>query len=472
MKTYTTQNNKRILRQAAVIAFWIGLWQLLAMAVDNTLLLPSVDETLSTLFNLLGEGEFYVNIGWTFFRCVLSMVISFVTGMTAAWLAYRKDFLRSFFTLPVGFFKAVPVMAIVIYVILLVESDWVAVIVCFLMCFPIVYTNVLSGLDAMDSKLLEVAYIYRLSVTQKIKYFYLPCIMPQIKAAVRLIAGLSWKAVVAAEVLSIPKYSLGYEMIIAKNYLQTSTLFSYIIVIVALSLVMEKLIDIILKRWNYKGYEGSKVLKSVTKTQRKAARKSHGEDVAVTDLSKRFGENTVFRGLNMTFEKDLVNCIVGPSGQGKTTLLRIIAGLEDADVGRITGNESSVSYLFQEDRLLPWLNTFDNMALSVINEGNAAKEGVKRMAEVLEISDALWKLPEELSGGMRHRAALGRTFLADAGLVLLDEPFRGLDIELKNRIIDRIWKKATNHKTVIMVTHSQEDAKELGDRVIELTDVV
>ena len=94
------------------------------------------------------------------------------------------------------------------------------------------------------------------------------------------------------------------------------------------------------------------------------------------------------------------------------------------------------------------------------------------MADDLEISDALWKLPEELSGGMRHRAALGRTFLADAGLVLLDEPFRGLDIELKNRIIDRIWKEATNHKTVIMVTHSQEDAKELGDRVIELTDVV
>lgn len=468
MKTYTTQNNKKILRQAAVIAFWIGLWQLLAMAVDNTLLLPSVDETLSTLFNLLGEGEFYVNIGWTFFRCVLSMTLSFILGMAAAWLAYRKDFLRSFFTLPVGFFKAVPVMAIVIYVILLVESDWVAVIVCFLMCFPIVYTNVLSGLDAMDSKLLEVAYIYRLSVTQKIKYFYLPGIMPQIKAAVRLIAGLSWKAVVAAEVLSIPKYSLGYEMIIAKNYLQTSTLFSYIIVIVTLSLVMEKIINITLERWNYKGYEGSRVLKSTTKIQRKAVRQSHEKAVAVTDVSKRFGENTVFRGLNMTFEKDLVTCIVGPSGQGKTTLLRIIAGLEDADVGRITGNESSVSYLFQEDRLLPWLNTFDNMALSVINEGNAAKEGVKRMAEVLEISDALWKLPEELSGGMRHRTALGRTFLADASLVLLDEPFRGLDIELKNRIIDRIWKKATNHKTVIMVTHSQEDAKELGDRVIEL----
>ena len=65
----------------------------------------------------------------------------------------------------------------------------------------------------------------------------------------------------------------------------------------------------------------------------------------MTDVSKRFGENTVFRGLNMTFEKDLVTCIVGPSGQGKTTLLRIIAGLEDADVGRIAGNESSVSYL-------------------------------------------------------------------------------------------------------------------------------
>ena len=80
MKICTTEKNKKILRQAAVILFWTGLWQLLAMLIDNRLLLPSVADTLKTLAGLAGEGEFYLNMGWTFLRCVLSMALSFAAG--------------------------------------------------------------------------------------------------------------------------------------------------------------------------------------------------------------------------------------------------------------------------------------------------------------------------------------------------------------------------------------------------------
>ena len=102
-------------------------------------------------------GEFYLNIAWTVFRCILAMGLSFGAGVIFAWSAYRCSAVRSLLSLPVAFFKAVPVMAIIIYVILLADSDWVAVIVCFFMCFPIVYTNILAGLDALSGEYLEVA---------------------------------------------------------------------------------------------------------------------------------------------------------------------------------------------------------------------------------------------------------------------------------------------------------------------------
>lgn len=102
---------------------------------------------------MAGKAEFYLNIGWTFFRCMVSMALSFLLGAAASAAAYRFSAVRHLLSLPVGFFKAVPVMAIIIYVILIAEADWVAIIVCFLMCFPIVYTNILAGLDSMGVNL-------------------------------------------------------------------------------------------------------------------------------------------------------------------------------------------------------------------------------------------------------------------------------------------------------------------------------
>ena len=112
---------------------------------------------------------------------------------------------------------------------------------------------------------------------------------------------------------------------------------------------------------------------------------------------------------------------------------------------------------------MPWLNIYDNIA---IGGGNA--ERIEELAKQLEIGTELWKLPDELSGGQRHRVALARTFAADAPLVILDEPFRGLDRALKDRIVDRMWQSETVGKTVILITHSAEDAERLADKVVEL----
>lgn len=481
MKNYTTKKTKKekIGRQAAVCLFWLAIWQVGAMLVNNPLLLPSPWQTAAALLGLAGERKFYLNISWTMMRCLSAMVLSFVIGAAAAFGAYKSSWLRRILTLPVGFFKAVPVMAIIIYVILLAKADIVAIIVCFLMCFPVVYTNILAGLDSMPAELLELAKVYWFTEWQTVKYMYIPGIKPQIKASVRLIAGLSWKAVVAAEVLSIPRFSLGYEMLSAKYYLETPQLFAYILVIVVLSLTVEKIINICLSHTGQKDYRGSKLF-SECKAGESEVLAEHlnrtfqkPPTVSFCSVCKKYGDKSVLDDFTFDFKEGRVTALMGPSGQGKTTVARLLAMVENMDSGHIEYSGSHrLSYLFQEDRLVPWLNVYDNLALGLVRENKSPNSDmIFDMAKSLEIEDVLWQLPAALSGGMSHRVAIGRTFLADSNLMILDEPFRGLDENLKKRIIERLWEKETKGKTVILITHNSKDAERLADVKVSLVNL-
>lgn len=533
MKIYTTvrpnkkndtnkrQRNKQG-RTILVCLAWLVLWQLLSMAVGSELLLPSPYESMAALAELAVTGEFYMNVAWTMLRCIIAMALSLAAGSMAAWFASQHESIRSFLKLPVSFFKAVPVMAVIIYVILLVSADKVAVIVCFIMCFPIVYTNMLSGLDSVSREFLELGKLYGLTKRQLRRLIYFPSVRPNFNAAVRLVCGLSWKAVIAAEVLSIPKYSLGYEMLNAKYYLETAELFAYIAVIVVISILFEKAVCGLLVREGRLSLAEVRARGADEKSADSPAARSSSAGAAgrggspeaaagcaaaggrmppavrLVQLCKSFEDKSVLDDLNLSLSSGRVTAVAGPSGRGKTTIARIIAGLEGADSGSVefelpntaeaacgeakegdsymqaaVGNAADangsvrISYLFQEERLLPWLNVYDNMALARINDAGYGLDGeICAMAEALELTEVLSSMPDELSGGMKHRAALGRTFLAESSLIILDEPFRGLDSELKERIIRRLWTKEIEGKTVLLISHNSEDCQKLADEVV------
>lgn len=480
----------KTMRKTVILLFWLALWQVASSLVGNPLLLPSPWQSVCALGDLAAEKVFYADIGWTAWRCVLAMVLSFAAGAAAAVCSYRSAVVRNLLSLPTSFFKAVPVMAIVIYVILLAKADWVAVIVCFFMCFPIVYTNILSGLDCVDAGYKEAAAVYGLSGFQKVRHIFIPSVMPHIKSAISLIAGLSWKAVVAAEVLSIPTHSLGYRMINSKYYLETDKLFAYIIVIVCLSMAFEKLINACLSRIEWRSYEKSRVLKHKA-SERAAEKKLEMQaqaikaqtdeaglgiisqakpevfpEICLQGISKSFGEKLVLDDVSMIVKGGEVTALMGASGIGKTTIARIAAGLEACDSGKVyrKGEPFETAFLFQEDRLLPWLNVYDNIAIGAA--GKLSEQRVKQLAAELEIGEVLYRLPEELSGGMKHRVAIARTFAANGDFIVLDEIFRGLDKPLTDRIIERMWHRETAGKTVLLITHSSEDADRLADRVV------
>jgi ABC-type nitrate/sulfonate/bicarbonate transport system ATPase subunit/ABC-type nitrate/sulfonate/bicarbonate transport system permease component len=458
-----------ISRAILIALFWLLVWQIIYLIVGRDLIVPSPRDAFKSFGILLTSAVFYRDVAATIFRCVIGILLSFISGFATALLAYRFSAVRSLLSLPVLIFKAMPVMAVIIFLLLCLTSGKVPVFVCFLMCYPVVYTNLLSGFDHISRQHLELAKLYRLNPGDLVAFIFIPSIMPEISASLNLIAGLSWKTVVAAEVLASPQFSMGYNLMNAKIFLETANLFAWMISIICFSLLFEKIIKQIVKCYAPRPYAKSKVLKRAgSKT---APNQKSPPEIQISGLFKSYGEKTVFADFSGSFPAGRTTAVMAPSGCGKTTLLRIISGLEGCEGGEVSGAESAdISYLFQESRLLPWLNVFDNAALFLKKKlpPEEIKKQVDHMLGLLELSSNAENLPSQLSGGMKHRVAIGRAFLYPAAVLLLDEPFKELDLDLKNRLIENVWPGYTANKTVLLVTHSREDADRLSDKQILL----
>ena len=180
--------------------------------------------------------------------------------------------------------------------------------------------------------------------------------------------------------------------------------------------------------------------------------------IEIKDLSKAFGEKRVLDALTLSLPHGEITCIMGESGCGKTTLLRILAGLETADGGNITGCPPSV-LLFQEDRLFEDFSVLSNLHAIPLTEKR--KEEIPRLLADMGLSREIRSKVRTLSGGMKRRVSLIRALLTDAPLLLLDEPFRGLDDESHMRAAVCI-RQMTAGRTVIAVTHDARDSALLG----------
>lgn len=189
--------------------------------------------------------------------------------------------------------------------------------------------------------------------------------------------------------------------------------------------------------------------------------------IEIRNLCKSYEGKVVYKDLNLCFKEKEITVLMGPSGIGKTTLLRILAGLESYEKGEIFGIEGKrVAFVFQEDRLMPWLTVRENIeyVLASWMSKSAYQERTTEILEMVGLLEVQNQFIDALSGGMQRRVALGRALAYDSDLLLMDEAFKGLDDRLKYDMIEKI--KTLTHlrgTTVICVTHDLEEAKRLGE---------
>ncbi len=178
----------------------------------------------------------------------------------------------------------------------------------------------------------------------------------------------------------------------------------------------------------------------------------------------------VFGDFSMELKQGEALAVMGESGSGKTTLLKLLAGLLKPDSGSIEGLEDRrISVVFQEDRLLPWYSAKDNIALVLSEKSKAERD--KKALELLcemELEEAANKPMRELSGGMQRRVSIARALAFGGDMIILDEPLKGLDAELKKRVAERIKR---HFSTILLITHDEDEAALFGcKRIIQASE--
>lgn len=245
MRRSITANRK--VRALAILS-WLAIWEIGYLLVGKEVLIPSPFHTLQTLLGMMKEESFYLHILATFKRVLMGVGLSLALGILTAVLGFYNELIQAFIRPAIHFMKSTPVMAVIILALLWFKSDEVPVFVCFLMCYPIIYTNISEGLIHLDQELIEMSKLYHVHFMTRFISCDLPQLAAYLKAALDLGLGMAFKVVIAAEVLAIPKYAIGYQLLDAKIYLETEEVFAWVIVIALVSHLCSKGIELIFKK--------------------------------------------------------------------------------------------------------------------------------------------------------------------------------------------------------------------------------
>ena len=223
------------------LIFWTAVWYLAAIAMDNPLLLPSPLQVLRCLGNLMLTVSFWQTVSVSIGRILLGILCAVLLGCILAVVTTSCRLPEILIAPAMTAMQATPVASFTILVLIWIDRNYVPVLICGMMVLPVVWNSVSTGIRVTDPQLLEMAKVYRLSRFQTLQRIWVPSVMPFFRTACLNSIGLGWKAGIAAEVLTVPKHSIGRMIADSKLYLMTEELFASTLVVIGLSLLLQKL---------------------------------------------------------------------------------------------------------------------------------------------------------------------------------------------------------------------------------------
>lgn len=248
MMNFITKNKKNFLNKILIFTFWIFVWQIIYLIIQRDIYVPSPFNVFLRLTELVFMSSFWKSIAFSMYRVFIGLLLSILLGIIFGIISSMNKYIYELILPIMTIIRSTPVLSFIIIALIWFSSSNVPIFICFLMCFPIIWTNILTGIKNVDIKLLEMAGLYRVRGRRILKEIYIPSVMPYFTAACINCLGLGWKASVAAEVLSHPRYAIGSHLHSAKAYLDTNELFAWTMMVILLSLLFENLFAQLIRR--------------------------------------------------------------------------------------------------------------------------------------------------------------------------------------------------------------------------------
>lgn len=437
--------------------FWVLIWHILSRLINKEILLASPLSVAKKLLYNMQHKFFWTTILFSLSRISLGFSLGAVLGSLLALFGSRWPLVKDLLEPLLSTIKSTPVASFIILLLIWMPSKNLSVAISFLMVLPILYTSVLAGIENTDQKLIEMAQVFRLSKVKTIRFIYLPEIYPYFHSAASVALGLAWKSGIAAEVIGNPRGSIGAGLYEAKIYLVTDELFAWTLVTILLSVLLEKIVlkilDRVMNRLRQVARErGKENIEEATKRATRKVSRKMTKDIIIDEVTIKYGDTIVIEKMHALIPTGSRIALIGKSGRGKTSLIKALMGLIPYE-GHIHNLEGiKIAPVFQEDRLIQDMTLYGNIAICT----SADRATIEAHMAELSLKEDQHKKANELSGGMRRRAAMIRAVLAESDLLILDEPFKGLDEKMKQTSMDYI-KKHQNGRTLLLVTHEKEE---------------
>lgn len=444
---------KRIYIQLFSIMCMAAVWELTAIHINLPAVFPRLEELCRQTLKLFSTSHFYIETGTTVLRGFFGLTLASASGFLLGTLAAFSPFCNSFCRPIVVLLRSIPVISFILLAMLWFSPNYLPVFIAWITLFPIIYQNTATAIHNTDRRWVEMAATFGYKPFGRFMQVYLPAAKNALFDGWTTASGFGWRAVIMGEALAQPLHGIGSSMKTAQAFIQVPQLMAWTLVAIAISYLFDVLLHQARKiRFTYKLPSAQPF--SLPTPQSDLPLKK----LSVIKLEKQFGQHSILHNYSAQFDNTAITCIKGTSGQGKTTLLRLLAGLDLQYNGEIRiPNGYTLSYAFQEDRLLPWLNVRENIVFVLKphckNRQYMADITTYLLAET-GLSEHADKYPSQLSGGQRQRVNLARALCVQADILLLDEPLTGLDDDTKQQVLNLILEwTGSRRPIVIWATH-------------------
>ena len=464
----TDSDWKTAVAHGASVVFWLAAWQVASWAMAQPLILPGPLEVVLALGDAVVRASFWTSIGFSAARIAGALVVTYVLALPAAFLAHRIRAIRMLLAPPLQAIKATPVVCVVVLLLLWLGSANVSFAAVLLMALPGLYFTTLEGLAHQDVRMTELFDVHGVCGVRRALALTWQQVLPYVRAASANVVGMAWKAGVAAELIGVPIGSIGERIYQSKLLIETADVLAWTVVVIVLSAACERVILALLRASGPASARLAIRLRRTPDTWRTSDARCTSDASGTSEAGQAVSFVTPgaielrdvrpsYEGfdheINLSVAGGARVCLTGPSGQGKTTTLRIVAGLLRPAAGThyIPARRAM---LFQESRLIEDASALQNILLFAAPE---VDEAATRAALHALLPDVDVRVPvRALSGGQRRRVELIRTLFIPSDAVLLDEPFTGLDAAARE-VAAAFVLEHLQGRTLLIATHDPRD---------------